>query len=355
MAYLTERPAGREPDFANLAAVLEKKRPSRPTLYEFFMNDRLYRNLVGDGFRRSDPIAIMPDYETVVFSFLKAGYDYATVTAAKLYIVPFHVTDSHAKTITLNAGHYIYDRATFDSYEWPDPWSVSMDDFSAIAGYLPAGMKVIPFGPGGVLENVIGLTGYENLCMMLYDDEQLVYDLFEKVGSIIVDVYSRVLDYPFVGAVMSNDDWGFNTQTFLSTEDMRRFVFPWHKKIVEKAHSAGVYTMLHSCGNYSAIIDDIAYDMKYDARHSYEDKIVPVESAYESLKGKIAVLGGLDVNFMVKGPAEAIYDRATAMLERTMEGGGYALGTGNSVPDYIPDEHYFAMINAAFDFERKYL
>jgi uroporphyrinogen decarboxylase len=37
------------------------------------------------------------------------------------------------------------------------------------------------------------------------------------------------------------------------------------------------------------------------------------------------------------------------MLERTAGRGGYALGTGNSVPDYVPDENYLAMIRAALD------
>ena len=37
------------------------------------------------------------------------------------------------------------------------------------------------------------------------------------------------------------------------------------------------------------------------------------------------------------------------MLERTAGRGGYALGTGNSVPDYVPDENYFAMIRAALE------
>jgi uroporphyrinogen decarboxylase len=37
------------------------------------------------------------------------------------------------------------------------------------------------------------------------------------------------------------------------------------------------------------------------------------------------------------------------MLERTARSGGYAHGTGNSVPDYVPDEGYFALIRAALD------
>ena len=36
-----------------------------------------------------------------------------------------------------------------------------------------------------------------------------------------------------------------------------------------------------------------------------------------------------------------------AMLDRSARAGGYALGTGNSVPEYVPDANYFAMISAA--------
>jgi len=37
------------------------------------------------------------------------------------------------------------------------------------------------------------------------------------------------------------------------------------------------------------------------------------------------------------------------LLAQTAERGGYALGTGNSVPDYVPDENYFAMTRAALE------
>lgn len=34
------------------------------------------------------------------------------------------------------------------------------------------------------------------------------------------------------------------------------------------------------------------------------------------------------------------------MLERTQDI-GYALGSGNSIPDYVPQDNYFAMVAAA--------
>ena len=38
------------------------------------------------------------------------------------------------------------------------------------------------------------------------------------------------------------------------------------------------------------------------------------------------------------------------MLKRSCENGGWAVGTGNSVPDYLPNESLFAMQRATRDF-----
>jgi uroporphyrinogen decarboxylase len=65
---------------------------------------------------------------------------------------------------------------------------------------------------------------------------------------------------------------------------------------------------------------------------------------------RIGIIGGLDVNFVIRRSEEEIALRARAMLERVRGRGGYALGTGNSVPEYVPQEHYFAMIRQALEY-----
>ena len=201
--------------------------------------------------------------------------------------------------------------------------------------------------PNGLLENVIDIVGYENLCLMLYDAPDLVRAIFDRVGGILVDYYENCAQYDTVGILMINDDWGFNTQTMLSVADMRRYVFPWHKKMVEVAHRHGKFAVLHSCGYMVDIMEDIIEDMKFDGRHSYEDNIVPVEEAYRRWGGRIAILGGLDVDFLIRSSDEEIVDRAKKMLALAEEKGGYALGSGNSIPEYIPNDKYFAMTSAA--------
>ena len=93
-------------------------------------------------------------------------------------------------------------------------------------------------------------------------------------------------------------------------------------------------------------MEDIIVDLKYDGKHSYEDKIMPMEEAYNKWSSRIAIIGGIDIDFLCRSTPEEVYGRAREMLERSREKGGYALGTGNSLPYYIPEENYLAMIAA---------
>lgn len=329
------------PDFNNLLAVLRREAPPRPTLFEFFLNDRLHEQLA--------PIASVPEgpyrvERQVLQAYYRAGYDHANVRMPGFDFPTGR--DFSARTVSLNGGGLIVDWPSYEAYPWPDIEAADRAIFDALADVLPAGMRLIAYGPGGVLENVIEIIGFEKLCLLLADDPDLVECVFEAVGESLVRYYEIAAAHPAVGACIDNDDWGFKTQTMLSPRQMRQYVFPWHQRIVAACHRAGKPVILHSCGHFERILDDMA-GIGIDARHSYEDTILPVEAAYERYRDRFAILGGVDVDFVCRAAPEAIYARARAMLERTAGRGGYALGTGNSVPDYVPDANYFAMIRAA--------
>jgi uroporphyrinogen decarboxylase len=220
---------------------------------------------------------------------------------------------------------------------------------SECAELLPDGMKFIVPGPGGLLENVIYLTGFENLCFMLLEDEGLCSQIFDTTGKLLLRYYEKCSSFESVGALIVNDDWGFKSQTMFDPDTLRQFVFPWHRKIVEQIHKTGKYAILHSCGNIEDVMEDIVSDLKYDAKHSFEDNILPVEEAYRLWSGKIAILGGIDVDFLARANPEEIKDRVRKMLNMTGLN-AYALGSGNSIPPFIPFENYLAMIEAFHEF-----
>lgn len=344
------RSQNREPDFENLKQVLQKKAPPRAVLFEFLLGENKEKRLTGTEFRSSSEFDRVV---TTIKAFDSGGYDFAPIIVRGLVFERKSHFVSHALTKSLNEGSVITDRQSFENYAWPEIENCDFSIISKAASYLHPKAKFIPFSHDGILENVIGIVGYERLCLMLYEDEPLVSAIFFEVGKRIHSYFNACLSYPEVGAVILNDDWGFNTHTLISPKALRKYVFPWYKEIVVMTHDNGKYAILHSCGRYDAIIEDIIGDMRFDARHSYEDGITPVETAYEALKGRLAVLGGMDVGFMARSGAEEIYERSTRMLRRSAGLGGYALGSGNSIPDYIPDENYLAMLQAAFDWENR--
>ena len=331
----------RQPDYTQLIKVLKKQVPDRPTLFELFLNEELYDLLNGgEAPVRGDGL----DYvRRDMYAYKNAGYDYVTVLASNF---EFPAADHDQKsTKSLNEGHVISDWASYEAYKWPSPADATANILEICQPDLPEGMKYVVYGPNGVLENVIRLTGYDNLCAMVYDEPELAKQIFDDVGSRLAQYYEQVIQMDSVCAIISNDDWGFKTQTMLSPKQMREYNFPWHKKIVEVGHKYNKPAILHSCGMLEEVMDDIIDDIKFDGKHSFEDVIMPIEDAYERYKGRVALLGGIDVGFVCTATKEDISTRSKAMLERAQTTGGYALGTGNSVPYYVPAEGYLAMID----------
>lgn len=335
----------RRPDFENnLLQVLRGQTPERPTLFEMIISTDHLVHMAG---RFPAPNDGMDAFRMQVEAMENGGYDYVMAYAAPfLFRADRRVSE---KTHSLNGQGVISDWESFERYPWPDAVGADYSGLKLAGSLLPEGMKLGVLGPNGVLENVIDLVGYDNLCFMLFEEPELAQAIFDKVGSTLLTYYEHAAEEDSVGFLCSNDDWGFNTQTFLSPELMRRYVFPWHKKIVQTAHAAGKPCMLHSCGYFDNVIEDIIGDIGYDARHSYEDGIKPVEEAYEQLQGRIAVLGGIDIHFLATRTPDEIYRRCRDMLARTADRGGYALGSGNSIPGYIPFENFDAMRRAALD------
>jgi uroporphyrinogen decarboxylase len=129
----------------------------------------------------------------------------------------------------------------------------------------------------------------------------------------------------------------------ISPAHLRELVFPWHKRMVEAVHKAGRFFLLHACGNLTEVMDDII-DVGFDGKHSFEDAIMPVSEAKKRWGSRIALLGGVDVDFLCRASQARIREYVRSVLRQCAPGGGYALGTGNSVANYIPVANFLTML-----------
>jgi uroporphyrinogen decarboxylase len=336
----------RTPDFENFLRVLRREKPDRPTLGEFFIDVNVLAAFCG-GQPAAEPLSGIDAARRSAEGFRNAGYDYFVVQGIGEFRFEMPEPD-HKETISLNASGVIAGRTDFEAYPWPDPDDPShYEILDRLPALTPAGMKAICCAPLGLLETVVRLVGFENLCIMTCVDPLLSKEIFDEVGRRLLRFYQICAGYPSVGAVLVNDDWGFKTQTMLNTADMRSYVIPWHRKMVAAAHEAGKPAVIHSCGNLVTVMDDIIDDIRFDGKHSYEDTICPVERAFELWGSRIAIIGGIDMDFLTRSSPAAVRDRVAAMLVRTEKSGGWAVGSGNSIPAFVPIENYCAMLEPA--------
>jgi uroporphyrinogen decarboxylase len=239
----------------------------------------------------------------------------------------------------------------FERYPWPDPARINTAPLEWIEKNLPDGMAAYDLTMQ-VFEATTWLMGFESLAMRVYEDPEFVDALIEKIGSIYLG-YTRLLcQCSRVGVIWGTDDLGFKSQTFLAPDWLREKILPWHRRAAELAHEEGKLYFLHSCGNVEAIFEDLIEHIGIDAKHSFEDVILPVTEAKRRYGARIGILGGMDVDFLCRSSEAEVRRRVRETLEVCQPGGGYALGSGNSLAAYIPVENCLAMLDEGRRFGR---
>jgi uroporphyrinogen decarboxylase len=191
----------------------------------------------------------------------------------------------------------------------------------------------------------------EGVCLAVHDNPALVQAVCDRLGELMTGFYRHLLDLERLIVVFQGDDMGFRTGTLIGPEDLRQYILPWHKRFAAMAHGKGLPYFLHSCGNLSKIMEDLIEDVGIDGKHSFEDAILPADE-FQALYGdRIAVLGGVDINILAAGTPEQVRQRTRGLMAACGPRGRYAIGSGNSIPSYIPVENYLAMVDEALAFQ----
>ena len=170
--------------------------------------------------------------------------------------------------------------------------------------------------------------------------------MFRAVGETNLAIWRRFLaQYDDLYCVMRfGDDLGFKSTTLLSAEDIRRHIIPAYRQIVAAVHAAGKPFLLHSCGHIFNVMEDLIETVKIDAKHSNEDQIAPFPIWVERYGDRIGNFGGIDTDAVCQLDAAAMREYILDVIRQCTGQGGFAFGSGNSIPDYVPIEGYLTMV-----------
>jgi uroporphyrinogen decarboxylase len=322
-----------QPDVSELVDVLLRRgSPRRLHVLELFLDEEIRQLLsarfgIEAGVDRSHP-----RYEAARDARLMAvlGYDAFRISVASK-AATFDLPGPRAKDTTGVRGQSrgerqwqeehrgpIQSMRDLERYPWPSVQSLDFSPFEWADRNLPEGMGCYDL-TAHIFEMVSFLLGYEQLCYAVADDPQLVDALCERVGEFYVGYTRALADFRSVAVI-----WG---------------------RCAEIAHAKGKPYLLHSCGNLDAIMEDLIGEVRIDGRHSFEDAILPVVEAKRRYGDRIAIIGGIDMDFLCRAPEPAVRRRVRETLDACAPTGGYCLGTGNTVANYVPIDNYLAMLD----------
>ena len=80
-----------------------------------------------------------------------------------------------------------------------------------------------------------------------------------------------------------------------------------------------------------------------DAKHSNEDQIAPFPVWVERYGDRIGNFGGIDTDAVCRLTPCEMREYITDVVSRCKGHGGFAFGSGNSIPNYVPVENYLCM------------
>jgi len=336
-----------------IRAVTSDYEPDRPPLIEYIFNDPLLRTVLESMGRKWVPLsgdrpAREAYYDNYIAFCLHMGYDYVRIELSMRFPgMDSRYSDLTHRHFAETAAGPIQSWEDFEKYPWPDPADADLRAHEYIVSHLPEGMGFISNHASGMYEWLVQLMGYEPLCIALFEQPDLVAAVVERLGERTRGYYERLLQLDRLIAVFPGDDMGFRTGTLISPDDLRKYTLPWHRRFARMAHDAGLPYFLHSCGNVEKIVPDLIDDVKIDAKHSFEDAIIPIPEFKKRYGDRIGVLGGVDVDKLTRLDPTRLRKHVRGIIDQCAPGGRFAIGSGNSIPDYIPVENYLTMIDEA--------
>lgn len=344
-----------EPNFQYMVDAARNRKPARLPLYEHIISTEtmaaaLHTEMTMDN---NSPASIRAFWKNYCRFWKEMTYDTVSFEAGICGLLP------GSGAILGGRPGPIQTRADFERYpfdEYPERfWKYWTPHLDALGEALPDGMRALGGCGNGVFEISEDLVGYEYLCLLMFEDPDLFADLYARIGDLMAGLWDRMLtDYGDLFCICRmGDDLGYKTSTMISPEIIREFILPQYKRIVDRVHQAGKPFLLHSCGCIFSVMDDLIGGVGIDAKHSNEDQIAPFSNWIERYSDRIGLFGGIDLDLLCRSDpktARATISRLGKRFRDTAR--GYAIGSGNSIPNYVPVEAYLAMVEAAKDIRK---
>jgi uroporphyrinogen decarboxylase len=236
----------------------------------------------------------------------------------------------------------------FEEYPWPHVEDITYKNFELAAANLPPEMGIIG-QYGDIFTMTWELMGFEAFSMALVEDPELVAALMARVGDLIVGMFRVMARAPRVAALWYSDDIAFTGGLMVSPTWLRGHFFPHLARIGAFAREANIPLLYHSDGVLHTVLEDII-GAGVSALHPIEPLAMDIVELKDKVGDRLCLCGNIDVDLLTRGTPEQVAALVRKRLGQLGSRGGYAIGSSNSVPDYVPLANYLAMVETSLEY-----
>ena len=238
----------------------------------------------------------------------------------------------------------------FETYPWMSVDDVDFSIYKTANEFLPDGMKIIGH-QGDIFTQAWILMGFETFSYAMVEQPELIAAMLDKCGQIIYDIFERIADQENIGALWISDDIAYTEGLMVSPAFLREHVFPWYKKIGNIARQIGVPYMYHSDGDLWQVMPDLIDDIGFNALQPVEPKGMDIKELKDKVGHRVCLIGNIDLGYtLTRGTPEEVAEEVKQRIRDIAPGGGYCVGSSNTVPYYVPVENYCAMVEATLKY-----
>lgn len=236
----------------------------------------------------------------------------------------------------------------FKKYKMRSPDDSDFLLIKVVHGALPD--KACAYQIAATFKHSWSLRGsMENLLMDYILNPQLAHDLARMVTDYCLELVEGA-QKSGADFIVLDGDLAFNPGPLMKPAHYDEFIGPYHKEIVDHAHSLGLKIIKHSDGNLEPLFPGLIA-AGFDGIHPIQPQCMNIGEIKRKWGQKVCILGNIDCSFLlVFGSPEETDQSVKETIAAAAPGGGYIISSSNTIHPGVKPENYIALARAA----RKY-
>jgi len=175
--------------------------------------------------------------------------------------------------------------------------------------------------------------------------ESFVNEFLDGLLATMMDYVNIAGKRADVDAIMIGDDYGQQRGLLMGPPLWRKYIKPRLAQVFDRIHELGKYTVLHSCGDNTDIMEELA-EIGMDVFHPFQPEAMDIVEMKRRYGDRVTFNGGIGTQGpLVYGSPDDVRKDIRFALREIGRGGGFVIEPSKALRPEVPMENVAALID----------